>query len=50
MLHLGKIPDFVIGRNIEKKSVPRSSIDKEWANKILKEENASVLHYQSLPS
>jgi hypothetical protein len=34
----------------EKKSALDQHSIKEWANKILKEENASVLHYQSLPS
>jgi predicted Zn-dependent peptidase len=46
--HLGN-PDLY-WQEFEKKSALDQSSVKEWANKILKEENASVLHYQSLPS
>jgi predicted Zn-dependent peptidase len=46
--HLGN-PDLY-WQEYEKKSALDQHSIKEWANKILKEENASVLHYQSLPS
>jgi predicted Zn-dependent peptidase len=46
--HLGN-PDLY-WQEFEKKSALDQDSVKEWANKILKEENASVLHYQSLPS
>ncbi len=46
--HLGN-PDLY-WQEYEKKSTLDQGSVKEWANKILKEENASVLHYQSFPS
>jgi len=46
--HLGS-PDLY-WKEYEKKSALDQDSIKEWAAKILKEENASVLHYQSLPS
>jgi predicted Zn-dependent peptidase len=46
--HLGN-PDLY-WQEYEKKSALDQGSVKEWANKILKEENASVLHYQSFPS
>jgi len=46
--HLGT-PDLY-WQEYEKKSALDQGSIKDWANKILKEENASVLHYQSLPS
>jgi predicted Zn-dependent peptidase len=46
--HLGN-PDLY-WQEYEKKSALDQGSIKEWATKIVKEENASVLHYQSLPS
>jgi predicted Zn-dependent peptidase len=46
--HLGN-PDLY-WQEYEKKSALDQGSVKEWANKIIKEENASVLHYQSFPS